>query len=60
MRSMLHMFGKAFQDVPNYSGAQPSAAYLDRLLGSDTFLALAAMRGGDVAGGLAAYVLDVK
>jgi aminoglycoside 3-N-acetyltransferase I len=57
LRSMLHMFGKAFEDVPTYSAAQPGAAYLDRLLASDTFLALAALQAGAVVGGLAAYVL---
>lgn len=57
MKAMLHMFGEAFQDVPNYSHAQPSAAYLERLLGSDTFIALAALTGDEVIGGIAAYVL---
>ena len=57
MRAMLALFGKAFQDVPTYSGAQPSTAYLERLLASDSFIALAASRGNEVIGGLAAYVL---
>jgi aminoglycoside 3-N-acetyltransferase I len=57
MRSLLNMFGKAFQDVPTYSEAQPGAAYLERLLGSDTFIALAALESSNVVGGIAAYVL---
>ena len=54
---MLAMFGKAFDDVPAFSEAPPGRAYLRRLLGSDTFIALAAIQGDMVVGGLAAYVL---
>jgi aminoglycoside 3-N-acetyltransferase I len=57
MRLTLDMFGRAFQDVPTYSDAQPGAAYLERLLASDTFIALAAAKGDEVVGGIAAYVL---
>jgi aminoglycoside 3-N-acetyltransferase I len=57
MRSMLTMFGEAFEDVPTYGNAQPGAAYLQHLLGSDNFIALAALKGSDVVGGIAAYVL---
>ncbi len=57
MRATLDMFGVVFYDVPTYSHAQPSAAYLRRLLDSDTFIALAALKGDEVAGGIAAYVL---
>ena len=57
MKAMLTMFGEAFQDVPAYSNAQPSAAYMKRLLGSETFIALAALKGDEVVGGIAAYVL---
>ena len=57
MRSVLNMFGEAFQDVQTYSGSQPSTAYLERLLGSDTFIAVAALKGDEVVGGIAAYVL---
>ena len=59
MRAMLTMFGHAFEDVPAYCERQPSDEYLTRLLGRDTFIALAAMtEDGDVIGGLAAYVLE--
>jgi aminoglycoside 3-N-acetyltransferase I len=57
MQAMLRMFGEAFDDPESYSGAQPSAAYLGRLLGSETFIALAALKGSEVVGGLAAYEL---
>lgn len=38
--------------------AQPSAAYLERLLGGASFIALAAVKDGEVEGGLAAYELQ--
>ena len=57
MQAMLKMFGEAFDDPASYSGDQPSAAYIGRLLGSDTFIALAALKGSEVVGGLAAYEL---
>lgn len=56
MTSMLAMFGTAFQDALSY-GKPPSASYLQRLLGGDTFIALAALKDGEVVGGLAAYEL---
>ena len=57
MRAMLAMFGNAFGEPHTYRGAQPGDAYLERLLGSDTFIALAALKGDEVVGGIAAYVL---
>jgi aminoglycoside 3-N-acetyltransferase I len=57
MRDLLDMFGAAFEDVDTYSGQQPNAAYLERLLDSENFIALAAVQGGRVVGGLAAYEL---
>jgi aminoglycoside 3-N-acetyltransferase I len=56
--ALLSVFGEAFEDVPTYSHARPSRDYLKRLLGRDHFIALAAVSGGEVVGGLAAYVLD--
>lgn len=43
--------------MDTYSGNRPPAAYLRRLLGGDTFIALAALKSGEVVGGLAAYEL---
>lgn len=57
MREMLAMFGDAFGDVATYTRSQPNADYLERLLVSDAFIALAATKGGKVVGGLAAYEL---
>jgi aminoglycoside 3-N-acetyltransferase I len=61
MPAMLAMFGEAFDDSETYGRARPSAPYLERLLGGDTFIALAALKGaqgGDqVVGDLAAYEL---
>ena len=57
MRAMLTLFGEAFQETHTYSSFQPSKAYLERLLGSDTFIAVAALKGDEVVGGIAAYVL---
>jgi aminoglycoside 3-N-acetyltransferase I len=54
---MLTTFGEAFDDVETYSGARPSRAYLARLLGGDSFIALAALKGTEVVGGIAAYEL---
>jgi aminoglycoside 3-N-acetyltransferase I len=58
MRAMLTMFGEAFGEVETYGAVRPSDDYLERLLGSDGFIALAAIKEGAVVGGLAAYVLD--
>ena len=57
MESLLTVFGEAFDEVETYCGARPSAAYLQRLLGSNYFLALAALKDGEVVGGIAAYEL---
>ena len=57
MRALLAMFGKAFDEAQTYVGNQPGADYLQQLLGSDYFIALAALDNGEVIGGLAAYVL---
>ena len=57
MHALLMTFGEAFNDVASYTGNRPSAAYLRRLLGGDSFIALAALKGDEVAGGIAAYDL---
>jgi aminoglycoside 3-N-acetyltransferase I len=40
-----------------YGGNRPSAGYLQQLLGSDYFIALVALKNGEVVGGIAAYEL---
>jgi ribosomal protein S18 acetylase RimI-like enzyme len=57
LRELLAVFGAAFDDEPRYLLAQPSDAYLEQLLGGDTFVALVACDAGRVIGGAAAYVL---
>ena len=52
MESLLTAFGEAFDEVETYGASRPGKAYLERLLGSDHFIALAAMRNGSVIGEL--------
>jgi aminoglycoside 3-N-acetyltransferase I len=56
MEAMVRMFGEVFAEAA-YRAAPPSRAYLERLLASDTFIAIAALKGGEVVGGVAAYEL---
>lgn len=58
MESMMTTFGKAFNEMETYTAARPSRAYLERLLASDHFIALAALKNGLVVGGIAAYELQ--
>ena len=58
MRSVLTVFGEAFAEVETYTDKQPRSPYLEKLLGSDSFIALAAFDQAQVIGGLAAYVLQ--
>jgi aminoglycoside 3-N-acetyltransferase I len=58
MESMMTTFGKAFDEVETYTAARPSKAYLERLLASDFFIALAALKNDSVVGGIAAYELQ--
>lgn len=57
MNALLDVFGTAFDDADTYGAKRPDADYLRRLLGGDTFIALAALKGDEVVGGLAAYEL---
>jgi len=56
-RSLLALFGSAFDDRETYLSAQPDDNYLRRLLASDTFIAVATFDGATLIGGLAAYIL---
>ncbi|WP_029356002.1 AAC(3)-I family aminoglycoside N-acetyltransferase [Bosea sp. 117] len=56
-RQLLAVMGEAFDAVDTYTRAQPRTAYLQTLLGRREFVALAAMLGEEVVGGLAAYEL---
>jgi aminoglycoside 3-N-acetyltransferase I len=57
MNALLCVFGEAFDDAQTYGAHRPRAAYLQQLLASDYFIALAALEGSQVVGGLAAYEL---
>ena len=57
MEALLTTFGEAFNEVETFSRSRPSAAYLSRLLGSEEFIALVAIKDDAVIGGLAAYEL---
>src|SRR5690349_4025181 len=57
MRSVSALFGEVFEDAETYASARPRQEYLERLLASDAFIAVAALEADRVVGGLAAYVL---
>jgi len=58
LHRLLALFGEAFGEPDTYQGAVPSDAYLAKLLGRPHFIALAALDGDEVIGGLAAYQLE--
>jgi hypothetical protein len=51
------MFGKAFEDPDSYAKAPPGEAYVQRILGRDEVIALAAIEDDELVGGLVAYFL---
>lgn len=57
MDALLSTFGAAFGDAETYDGKRPGTGYMRRLLGSDYFIALVALNGKEVVGGIAAYEL---
>ncbi|MBA2688619.1 MAG: AAC(3)-I family aminoglycoside N-acetyltransferase [Gemmatimonadaceae bacterium] len=57
LKALLATFGEAFEEMETYGRKQPGTVYLQKLLGSDYFIALAALKGSEVVGGLAAYEL---
>jgi len=58
MRRLNALFSDVFELPEDYAAAPPDDAYLTRLLGKDTFIALAALEGDQLVGGLAAYELE--
>jgi aminoglycoside 3-N-acetyltransferase I len=58
MKGLLKVFADAFGELDTFQGNAPSDAYLRRLLAKPHFIALAAMAGDAVIGGLAAYELE--
>jgi aminoglycoside 3-N-acetyltransferase I len=57
MTSLLAVFGEAFGELETYVGNRPNAGYLQQRLGSDCFIALVALKNGEVVAGIAAYEL---
>jgi aminoglycoside 3-N-acetyltransferase I len=57
MEALLVTFGDAFNEAETYVNKRPSTDYMRRLLGSDYFIALAALKEGEVVGGIVAYEL---
>jgi aminoglycoside 3-N-acetyltransferase I len=58
MHALLTTFGEAFDEVATYGAARPGPAYVQRLLGNESFIAIVARVNGEVVGGLAAYELQ--
>lgn len=57
LKDLLKVFGEVFHDSDTYTARRPSNEYLCRLLDGESFIALVALEGDDVVGGLAAYEL---
>ncbi|WP_077003088.1 AAC(3)-I family aminoglycoside N-acetyltransferase [Variovorax sp. KK3] len=57
MDALLSVFGEAFEDAESYDSRRPRPGYLRQLLAGDSFIAVAALDGAQVVGGLAAYEL---
>lgn len=55
--AMMTLFGEAFDEVTTYCENRPHRAYVEELLASPFFIAIAALDQGKVVGGLAAYEL---
>jgi aminoglycoside 3-N-acetyltransferase I len=58
LKDLLRVFGAAFGEMEVYQGSVPSDDYLTWLLSKQHFIAVVAMSGEEVIGGLAAYELD--
>lgn len=58
LKALLAVFGDAFDEVETYQAAVPDDGYLRALLGKPHFIALVALEGDVVAGGLVAYELE--
>lgn len=57
LNGMLDVFGEAFHEPETFNARRPDEAYLRRLLGGPTFIALAAVSDDFVVGAAAAYEL---
>lgn len=57
-RELNELFASAFDDPASYRAAPPRDPYVTRLLAKEDVIALVALDGERVVGGLVAYVLD--
>jgi aminoglycoside 3-N-acetyltransferase I len=57
MHGMLGLFGEAFHEPDTYNSQRPDDQYLVKLLGGESFIAVAAVSDGRVIGALAGYEL---
>jgi aminoglycoside 3-N-acetyltransferase I len=58
LRRLNALFGRAFDDRETYEGEPPTEAYLQSLLSQQHIIAIVALAGDVVVGGLVAYELD--
>jgi aminoglycoside 3-N-acetyltransferase I len=58
LRKLNALFGDAFAEAETYTAEPPSDAYLEGLLAKEHVVALVALAGEEVLGGLVAYELD--
>ena len=58
LKQLLIVFGEAFNEFDMYQGNVPNDDYLQSLLSKSHFIALVAMKGVQVIGGLAGYELE--
>jgi len=58
LRKLNGLFAIAFSDHATYEGEPPDDVYLENLLAKDHVVALVALEGDTVVGGLVAYELD--
>jgi aminoglycoside 3-N-acetyltransferase I len=58
LRELLGVFAEAFDEVDTYKCHVPSDDYLTRLLSKQHFIAVVALKGEEVVGGVASYELD--
>ena len=57
VNDLLTVFADAFDEPETYNDRRPDGGYLDRVLGSDACIVLAALQGQRIVGGLVAYEL---
>ena len=57
-RALNALFGEVFNDIESYGAEPPSDEYLRALLAKEHVIALVALMGQEVVGGLVAYELD--